>query len=287
MGNLSLKFLPQMQSFISATPKFSKPSKQVKKAFYGLRKVDIDILIQSGKRSFLYLITDEAKNNLLIPFKQYEAYFLAAEPSNDGQYKTLIFFKPTGAEIYFANIGKFSAERYFSLDPLLSASPSAISTPSLSHQQVQSLVGAIGIAKGFEVWYPEKDKSEIDFSVMDRARVVERLPRFNNAIDNIVSEIDVIWLQQNQFVSFWEVEHSTPIYSGLLRFNDVLLTIANADNFNIVAEREREAKFGREINRPTFRQSKLIERVTFVDYASVYQWFYHLTGKRYGVQSEE
>ncbi|MDW8438505.1 MAG: hypothetical protein RMM16_10755 [Chloroherpetonaceae bacterium] len=245
-------------------------------AFYGLRKTDIDAMLQSGKRAFLYLITDEKEKNLLIPLKQYEADFLATEPSNDGQYKTLAFFKPTGAEIYFANIGKFGAEGYFSLEPLMNSSPNDDSAPPLSHQQVQSLVGAIGIAKGFSVWYPEKDKVEIDFSIVDRSRVAERLPRFGKEIDDIVSEIDVIWLQQNKPVSFWEVEHSTPIYSGLLRFNDVLLTIANADNFNIVAEREREAKFGREINRPTFRQSKLIERVTFVDYATVYNWFRHL-----------
>lgn len=46
-------------------------------------------MIQSGKRAFLYLITDDKEKNLLIPFKQYEADFREVEPLNDGQHKTL------------------------------------------------------------------------------------------------------------------------------------------------------------------------------------------------------
>lgn len=109
----------------------------------------------------------------------------------------------------------------------------------------------------------------------------ENLPAFSPEIDNIISEIDVIWMQNSKPVSFFEVEHATPIYSGLLRFNDVLLTISGADNFNIVAENERERKFGREINRPTFKQNKLIDKVTFLDYENIYHWYYNLYGKAY------
>ncbi|HPX75031.1 MAG TPA: hypothetical protein PLW77_00460 [Bacteroidales bacterium] len=46
-------------------------------------------------------------------------------------------------------------------------------------------------------------------------------------------------------------------------FNDVLLTITGVENFNIIADNERESKFGREIRRPTFKQNKLIDKVTF------------------------
>jgi len=92
----------------------------------------------------------------------------------------------------------------------------------------------------------------------------------------------IVYGCKNQIpVSFFEVEHSTPIYSGLLRFNDVLLTIAGVDNFNIVAEKTRENKFGREINRPTFKQNKLIDKVTFLDYENIYHWYYNLYGEKY------
>ena len=60
-----------------------------------------------------------------------------------------------------------------------------------------------------------------------------------------------------------KVEHSTPIYSGLLRFNDVLLTVGDAKEFNIIAKDERENKFGLEINRPTFTENRLNEKNYF------------------------
>lgn len=80
---------------------------------------------------------------------------------------------------------------------------------------------------------------------------------------------------------FFEVEHSTPIYSGLLRFNDILLSIGYVEEFNIIAQDERENKFGLEINRPTFTKSKLIEKTIFISYESIYRRYFHLTGKYY------
>jgi len=113
------------------------------------------------------------------------------------------------------------------------------------------------------------------------SKVRNKLPLYSTDIDNIISEIDVIWLENLKPVSFFEVEHSTPIYSGLLRFNDVLLSVAGADNFNIVAQNERESKFSKEIRRPTFKQNKLIDKVTFLDYGNIYNWYYNLYGRKY------
>jgi len=38
------------------------------------------------------------------------------------------------------------------------------------------------------------------------------------------------------------------------------------------------AKFEREINRPTFKQNHLIDKVTFLDYANIYNWHFNLYG---------
>jgi hypothetical protein len=261
--------------------KISVASKNVLKAFYGLRQEDITLM--QSKKSFLCLITDDETKNLFIPFQQFESYFLEIEPSNDGQYKTLSFFKPTGKEIYFAGIGKFNAEAYSSLNAILNISKTKTPIPQLTHSQIQSLIGSIGIKKGYDIWYPDSDKSNIDFKIVDYSKVISRLPTFGREIDPIISEIDVIWLNNSKPISFYEVEHSTPIYSGLLRFNDVLLTVAGVNNFNIIADSEREGKFAREINRPTFKQNKLIEKVTFLNYENVYAWYHNLMGDFYGI----
>lgn len=261
--------------------RISVASKNILKAFYGLRQADIALM--QGKKSFLCLITDDETKNLFIPFQQFESYFLEIKPSNDGQYKTLSFFKPTGKEIYFAGIGKFNAESYTNLDNILNISKTKISAPNLTHSQIQSLIGSIGIKKGYYIWFPDSDKSNIDSSIVDYSKVIDNLPTFSKEIDHIISEIDVIWLDNNKPISFYEVEHSTPIYSGLLRFNDVFLTIAGVNNFNIIADNEREGKFSREINRPTFKKSKLIDKVTFLNYENVYTWYHNLTGNLYGI----
>jgi hypothetical protein len=100
--------------------KISVASKNVLKTFYGLRKEDIDLM--QTKKSFICLITNDENKNLFIPFQHFENYFLQTEPANDGQYKTSSFFKPTGAEVYFAGIGKFSAESYFDINNILNVS---------------------------------------------------------------------------------------------------------------------------------------------------------------------
>ncbi len=256
-------------------------NKNTTKAFYGLRKEDIALM--QSKKSFICLITNDEAKNLFIPFQQYETYFLEINPSNDGQFKTQSFFRPTVREIYFAGIGKFNAESYSNIDNILNITQIKIAIPSLSHSQVQSLIGSIGIKKGYNIWYPDSDKSKIDLEIVDYSKIIDKLPTFSKEIDHIISEIDVIWLDKSKPISFYEVEHSTPIYSGLLRFNDVLLTISGADNFNIVADDERHGKFGREINRPTFKQNKLIDKVTFLDYDNVYTWYHNLTGSFYGI----
>jgi hypothetical protein len=247
--------------------------------YYGLRKEDIKLL--SGKTSFICFVWDREYAHVLLPFKNFEYYFGLFPPSSDGQYKANIFLKEQGTEFYLANVGKFNVDGFFGYSQLYEIGKQKLAVPELSHTQVQSLIGAIGIKKGFDLWYPENDKSKIDRSIVDYSKVRASLPNFSFEIDNIISEIDCIWMQSSKPVSFFEVEHSTPIYSGLLRFNDVLLTISDANNFNIVAANERENKFGREINRPTFKQNKLIEKVTFLDYDNIYHWYFNLYGKTY------
>jgi hypothetical protein len=264
--------------------KLSQASKFVMKAFYGLRNEDVIQL--HGRKAFICFVWDKPNSPILFPFTEYESYFNQAQPAKDGQFKTMLFFKPTGAELYFANIARFNVEAFYGLETLFNIQRTQLMVPNFSHTQVQTLIGAIGAQKGYQLWYPESDKAKMDYSVLDANTVIGKLPYFRDDINDIISEIDVIWFEKNKPVSFWEVEHSTPIYSGLLRFNDVLLTVAGVDNFNIVANSEREGKFGREINRPTFKQNRLVDKVTFVDYSHIYHWFYNLTGKTYETRNE-
>lgn len=69
----------------------------------------------------------------------------------------------------------------------------------------------------------------------------------------IISYIDVIWLQHQSIVAAFEVEHTTPVYSGLLRMADLLCMQPNLRiDWYLVAPENRFEKFANEVGRPTF-----------------------------------
>jgi hypothetical protein len=93
--------------------------------------------------------------------------------------------------------------------------------------------------------------------------------------ESVASEIDVIWIRRGsgEVTALFEIEHSTPIYSGLLRFNDVRVLMPTLQTrFTIVANDSRRSRFTSQVNRPTFRASQLSELCSFLDYANVFEW---------------
>jgi hypothetical protein len=51
----------------------------------------------------------------------------------------------------------------------------------------------------------------------------ERLPtQFDKETNEIIEEIDVLWLSGQMIMAAFEVEHSTSIFSGLLRMSDLV-----------------------------------------------------------------
>jgi hypothetical protein len=85
--------------------------------------------------------------------------------------------------------------------------------------------------------------------------------------------IDVIWFRKGAGhpIRFFEIEHSTQVYSGLLRFNDVMIDFPIPEAF-IVGDGERtKAKFEREISRRTFEDSGLKDVTRFLFYEQVRQ----------------
>ena len=77
--------------------------------------------------------------------------------------------------------------------------------------------------------------------------------------------IDVLWISgHNHIVAAFEVEHSTTIYSGLLRMSD-LAVLAPSVSFPIyiVAPKDRLDDVRRQLRRPTFQVLELHKRAAF------------------------
>jgi hypothetical protein len=249
------------------------------KTWYGLRAEDLQRL--EGCLSFICFLWDDQVEPLLVPFSEYEDVFQSTTPAGDGQFKVMVILQNDGAELYIARVGRFNIEGHFGwneLEDRLTAS-SQKESPALSHIQTQTLLGAIGLSKGYDIWIPQSDRSRLDWSITGRFECRDSLPHGFEAVQGILQEVDVIWIQRgsSEPKALFEVEHSTPVYSGLLRFNDIHLVAPRLrPRFSIVANDTRRSLFVRQINRPTFQASGLNELCTFLEYVDVFGWYKRL-----------
>lgn len=248
------------------------------RTFFGLRKVDLQSL--EGHRGILCFLWNDQGEPLFVPFEQFEEVFAGLTPASDGQFKVQVYEQVGGTELYIANAGRFNVESYLGwnyLETLIQ--PSGTTVPSLSHSQVQTLLAGIGVAKGFDIWIPANDRSRLDWTLTHRFVPTNSLPSSLMGVKTIAEEVDVIWIDRGggKPAALFEVEHSTPIYSGLLRFNDVYLTLPSYNlRFGIVSNDVRRALFVRQLDRPTFKASGLREMCTFLEYPNVFGWHQRL-----------
>lgn len=135
-----------------------------------------------------------------------------------------------------------------------------------THAQVQWLLAKVGQKVGCQVWIASNDRSKTWKGQKLGDLSIDSLP--NLGLDTwpqkTISLIDVVWLKGKQIVAAFEVEHTTSIYSGLLRMSDLTAEVPNLSiPLYLVAPKARIEKVRRELNRPTFRKLELHERCGF------------------------
>jgi hypothetical protein len=249
--------------------------------FFGLRKVDL--LQLEGIPSFLCLLWDGQPAPLVIPYDDFRDVFANVEPAGDGQYKVQVDLRREGTALRIARAGSFGVEAYFDLGGLVNvveAKPLDHPLPDFTHPQVQTLLGAIGSKSGYLIWTPPADRWDLDWTLAGEFPLVQSLPEVGRlAVRMVLQQIDVIWLdaRRNTISAAFEIEHTTPIYSGLLRFNDVHIDF-KLPRAAVVAREERRSVFVRQVNRRTFQASGLSEVCVFYEYADIYNWFLRQRG---------
>jgi len=138
--------------------------------------------------------------------------------------------------------------------------------------RVQSLIAQIGHRMGMSIWIPRSDRERVLREWKDSdARVLERLPlNYDDTTLRTIEQIDVLWLRNRSIVRAFEVEHTTSIYSGILRMADLLALQPNMDiNLHIVAPMTKREKVFQEIRRPVFSlldRGPLAESCTYLSY---------------------
>lgn len=142
--------------------------------------------------------------------------------------------------------------------------------------KMQALLARIGEAMGFKIWLPRADRGRVltQWSPDRPDTLLERLPiNYDTAAVNTVEQIDVIWIRGRVMVRMFEVEHTTSIYSGILRMADLCALLPEINvKLHIVAPRERREKVFQEIQRPVFaylEKGPLADYCTLITYDSL------------------
>lgn len=242
-------------------------------AFFGLRLVDLTML--EGHDSYICFFTDQ-EEPLFVPYTDFEGVIRQSPIASDGQYKAQLTYEAGTVELYLPRVGHFNVDAYGGMETLAIAmhDPDRELVPSLSHTQAQTLVGSIGALKGYGVYVPPNNAELLDWTLVSPFYLIRSLPAYLEERTRFASEIDVIWIDRKNdaIAAAFEIEHSTPVYSGLLRFNDVLLSNPAGSRFFVVSNESRRDLFARQLQRPTFQRSGLCEVASFLDYENVFNW---------------
>ena len=80
----------------------------------------------------------------------------------------------------------------------------------------------------------------------------------------------MVWKEEFRIDAAFEVEHTTSIYSGLLRFSDLKIIAPNSNYpLFIVAPKSKRNRLLDQIKRPTFRKIEFEKKVRYLSYEAV------------------
>lgn len=143
--------------------------------------------------------------------------------------------------------------------------------------KIQGLLARIGEQMGFDIWLPNPDRARVAkvWQPRDPRTLLTTLPlSYDKATQSTIGLIDMIWIKNKRSIArAFEVEHTTSIYSGILRMADLVALQPDIKiKMHIVAPSDRQEKFSTEIRRPVFSymtNGRLSDMCTFISYDDV------------------
>lgn len=155
------------------------------------------------------------------------------------------------------------------------------------HVRMQWILANLGRKAGNKVWVPPSDQGrirstyEFDEFETDFAAGLDTQTKY-------VENIDVVWKEEFRIDAAFEIENSTAIYSGLLRFADLSIVAPNTlYPLFIVAPREKRNRLVEQLRRPTFQKLRLDRKVRYLSYEAVDEIDRFFAGKNRGVTIDQ
>jgi len=127
-----------------------------------------------------------------------------------------------------------------------------------THTEIQAWLRDLGRALGYRVWIAANDRSRLHDGARLGEGCLDQLPTAlaNGAGAESIRLIDVLWLDAaaDRVAAAFEVEHSTTIYSGVVRMLDLALSgeLHTSAGLFLVAPDSREGDVRAQLQRPAF-----------------------------------
>ena len=150
------------------------------------------------------------------------------------------------------------------------------SEADLTHTQLQGWLRDLGLKLGFDVFVAANDRSRSYGEGKLGDGCLEDLPAPYLKVPGVevIRFIDIIWVERGKsdIIAAFEIEHSTSIYSGILRLCDLACGEAGCaiQGLFLVAPDLREEEVRRQVARPAFKAIKALE-VGYVPYSELEQ----------------
>lgn len=123
------------------------------------------------------------------------------------------------------------------------------------HPETQLRLAQTANRGELDVWIARNDRATTVNGTRLGDLSVEALPEGLPAeVRRTIELIDVVWLNRNRYIAAFEIEATTPIWTGLVRMGDLIASLPNLSiPLFIVAPESKRERVLSELTRPLFR----------------------------------
>ncbi|MEW6200912.1 MAG: hypothetical protein AB1546_02990, partial [bacterium] len=120
------------------------------------------------------------------------------------------------------------------------------------HSEIISILASVGEKQGYDIWIGRREQKEKDLQgkQLSEYMSLSQLVVSNAVNQEVVENIDLLWVKNKKIVSLFEVEATTGMMSALMRGSNVDKEV---DKFMILPE-ERETQLKNKMISPLFRE---------------------------------
>lgn len=124
------------------------------------------------------------------------------------------------------------------------------------HSEILGLLAQIGEKQGYDIWIGKREQSEKDSGFGSSGKylkeymTIKKLKVENASNQEVIENIDLLWVRGNKIKALFEVESTTSMTSALMRGSNV---DAKVDKFMVLPE-EREDQFKNKLTSPLFKE---------------------------------